>query len=261
MLVLSIAEKSKRLMDEMAYAFSIMKPRKLLFDHLPKCGGSAFTRFLASQYLERKVFSINGCDPLVSVAEFKSLPQRKRYGYDLVAGHGANHLLDFVHPDCFKLTVLRDPVDRIVSYYYYAKSEKAHYLYQQLKDSGMSLDEFAVSSLTTENRNYFTCHFLGVNVAEAEKAPDESIAKAVDVVRTKYDAFGFLDQLDLFADTIYHLASFKGEHKLAKTNVTKERLTIDAVSASTLKKIEDVNFLDVAFCKALRGMDGVAVRC
>ena len=83
--------------------------KKILFDHLPKCGGTSLNKYLEVNYPSQKIFSINGLNPRVSIDEFKKLPISKRYEYDLVKGHAGNQLLDYVHPGCLKVTVLREP--------------------------------------------------------------------------------------------------------------------------------------------------------
>ena len=88
---------------EFLYSLSASRPRKILFDHLPKCGGSSLNVYLEAHYPKRKTFSTNGLNPTASVDDFKNLSQRKRHGYDLVKGHLAHNLLEYAHPECLTL--------------------------------------------------------------------------------------------------------------------------------------------------------------
>lgn len=47
------------------------------------------------------------------------MPQSQRHRYRLITGHLTDDLLSDVHPDMIRITVLRDPVERIVSYYWH----------------------------------------------------------------------------------------------------------------------------------------------
>ena len=114
-LMAKIKQEIKR---EIFSYFSKENPNKILFDHLPKCGGSSLNKYLEMHYPRRRTFSIDGYHPEVSVEKFKNLSKKNRHGYDLVKGHLAHELLDYVHPECLKVTVLREPVDRIISHYY-----------------------------------------------------------------------------------------------------------------------------------------------
>lgn len=242
------------MLPELKRAVSFSRPKKLLFDHLPKCGGSSLGRYFSAQYIPRRVFTTNGLTPLDSVREFKEYPEKKRYSFDLVQGHCVHELLDYVHPECIKATLFRDPVDRIVSYYFYARQrDKGHYLYSTLNDTGMGLDEFVGSDLTSEIRNFYTCHFLGIEPCVAESAPQESVAKAADLIRRTYDVFGFLEDVGAFVRRVSDNVGFSNRIDLPRANATKGRLKLCEVSDSVIRKIEDVNFLDVELYKILKG--------
>jgi hypothetical protein len=151
----ALSRESRR---ELEYCFMALRPRKIIFDHIPKCGGTSLCAYLESHYPARKVFSINRSKSGISAEEFKALPQRKRYGYSLIQGHVANKLLDSVHPECVKVTVLREPFDRIVSHYYYAKRRPNHYLHSKIMEFKMGLEEY-ITADPSALQNYYTTHF------------------------------------------------------------------------------------------------------
>ena len=51
------------------------------------------------------------------------------------------------------ITVLRDPVDRIASHYYYAKRYPTHYLHKEITGRNMSLQDYASARLSDELDN------------------------------------------------------------------------------------------------------------
>jgi len=248
------------LKQEILYHFSVTRPRKILFDHLPKCGGSSLNLYLEAHYLKRKIFSTNGKNSGESVRLFKNLSERNRCGYDLVKGHLTNELVDFVHPEALKVTVFRDPVDRIISHYYYARRTPAHYLYSKIHDSEMSLEDYATSNLSGELRNWYTTHFSGLSAAEAEKRPEESITRAVDVVLRRYDIIGFLDNFLLFIEELRKQANLTYEYQDIKVNKTQERPNIDSVPQSIIRRIEQVNHLDIALYRKIKDAIGYPIK-
>lgn len=242
----------QELKKEILYLFSARQSKQVLFDHLPKCGGSSLSNYLEANYPRRKTFSINGLNPKESIDEFKSFSESKRYNYDLIKGHGANQLFDYIHPACLKITVLREPIDRIVSHYYYAKKNPIHYLYSTINKSEMSLEDYVTSGISGELRNYYTVRFSGLTVDDAENNPNESIKIAAVAIKTGYDVVGFLDDFSSFSDVLRERARLRYKYHNKKINVTKDRISVNDINKSTISKIEQINYLDVALYRKVK---------
>ena len=251
-----VVQTKQELIKEFLYLFSASRPRKILFDHLPKCGGSSLNAYLEAHYPKRKTFSTDGLNPDASVNEFRKLSQRERYGYDLVKGHLAHKLLNYVHPECLKVTVFREPVERVVSHYYYAKRTPEHYLYSKIHQSQMSLEDYVTSNLSGEVRNWYTSHFAGLLAEKAETRPEESITRAFEVVLKRFDIIGFLDDFSLFVETLRKEAKLRYEYQNEKINITEERPGLNDIDRSILGKIEEINQLDIALFRRIRNAVG-----
>ena len=210
-------------------------PQKVLFNHLPKCGGASFKSYLRVQYPKRKIFSISGNSTVASVNQFKSYPEKKRYQYDLIEGHLAHDLSDYVHPECIKTTLFRDPIDRIISHYYYAKSNPNHYLHNELRSSMISLEAYVNSGLSWELKNWFTVCFSGLTLQESERHPKDAIAKAAAVITDNYDMVFFLDSLDSDIEQLKQKANFRFKYDGRKVNVTTNCPPVEKIPKSTLK--------------------------
>jgi len=241
------------LTKELRRIFSVAGPRKILFDHLPKCGGLSLNTYLEAHYPRGKTFSLNPRNLTLSVNKFKSLSERDRYGYDLIKGHLAHELLDYVHPECLKVTVLREPVDRIISHYYYAKRTPRHYLYSKIHQSGMGLEEYATSGLSDELRNWYTTHFSGLSLDDVERRPEESIAKALEVILKRYDIVGFLDNFSLFLEMLRSQAKLRDVYK-ERVNVTQGREKLSHIEESVMNKIREVNKIDIVLYREVRAL-------
>lgn len=242
----------QELKKERRYYFSARQPRRILFDHLPKCGGSTLNTYLGKHYPQRRIFSIIGSNPWASVGEFKGGSEHKRYKYDLIQGHHAKQLIDFVHPDCLKVTVLREPIDRIISHYSYARTRPKHYLYQKIHQSNMSLDNYVTSGISPELRNFYTTHFSGLTIDDAESNPEKAINSALEMVLNTYDIVGSLDNFPAFTERLRDQAGLRYKYQNTRENVTKGRVSIDDVPMSTISTIEQVNHLDMILYKKIR---------
>lgn len=244
-----IASHLKR---EFVCHLSATRHRKILFDHLPKCGGSTLNAYLEAHYPKRRIFSIDGSNPAEVVGQFKGLPKRKRHAYSLIKGHLANELFDYVDPACLKITVLRDPVERIISHYFFAKKNRNHYLYSSIHNSEMNLEDYASSNLSGELRNWYTTHFSGLPLDVVEGKPEESIAKASEVLLKRYNIVGFLDSFPLFIENLRKQAKLGYEYNNNRVNVTQNRPIIQSIPKSTIEKIEQINYLDIALYRRVR---------
>ena len=248
-LALGNVRAMKEIKKELLYLTSARRPRKILFDHLPKCGGSSLNAYLGAHYPIRKTFWINVRSPAASVDEFKRFPESRRYGYDLINGHLAGLLIDFAHPECLKVTMLRDPVDRIISHYYYVKRSPTHYLYSKVHESDMSLKDYVTSGLSRELGNWYTTHFSGLGIEDVEQYPEDSIKRAVDII-------GFLDGYSSFTQELRDRARLRYEYQDRKLNVTSRRVSINDVPQSTIDAIEQMNQLDIVLYRRIRDAVG-----
>lgn len=256
------ARASFHLKRELSYLDIRHRPKRILFDHLPKCAGLTLNAYLEWHYPRRKVFSTNPkkassaeyrVDYDVLIEKFRSLPEKKRHQYDLVTGHFSNELIGFVHPQCLKVTVLRDPVERIISHYFFVKSLPEHYLHSIVENNAMSLEDYATSRLSDELQNWYVTHFSGLSLQEAEARPDAAVEKAVDYVVEQYDLVGFLDDFSTFVQRLRQAANLRNDYQeRERVNVTKNKPDSKTIAESTLAIIRQENHLDVAFYQAVR---------
>jgi len=232
--------------------YQVIRPRCVLFDHLPKCGGSSLRAWLSMQYPGRKIFIMDGNNPRASVREFLSLPEKVRQRYSLIQGHCANEIMHMVPADWLKITMLREPVDRMVSHYYYVRRQPGHYPHSQVAGSGMGLKEYAASGLSEELRNWYTAHFAELTLQEAEARPEESVERALDALSTKYDVVGFLEDYDSFVQEVHRRANFWRRPAGKRVNVTRDRPSVDRVDAEALEAIRTANRLDIELYRKLK---------
>jgi len=220
-------------------------PVRILFDHLPKCGGRTFKWFLESNFLWRETYSIPGKSPREAVARFKNFPETKRHSYRLVEGHMADQLIECVSDDFLCLTMLRDPVERIVSHYYFAKGLRIHYLHDTIHREGLTLEQYATGNLSDELWNWYTQHFSGFGREELQANPDKGLEKAKTRLRNRYQFVGLLARMDEFIELICRETGLIRPAKIARLNQTARPAGREAEDQVARKKIAQVNHLDV----------------
>ena len=222
------------------------KRNKILFDHLPKCGGTSLIDFLESNFLKRKTYAIDGPNTRDNIYKFMEFSERQRYGYDLVYGHMANDLFSYVHPDMLKITVLRHPVSRIISHYYHVKRNPNHYLHRYAK--GKKISDYVCCDCTTELSNWYVLHFSGLTFQDLVINPDDVIDRAFNNA-SSYVLIGFLDSYNLFVHQLCCIANLKYSN-LKKINFNKSNI-FDNISSFEIDLISEKNKYDIVFYNKL----------
>ena len=81
--------------------------KPIFYMHITKTGGKSIEELLRRNY--DKVFELE------HDTDYKSLPQ----GYDVYMGQTASYTRDLIEGDVFSFTFVRDPIERLVSFYNY----------------------------------------------------------------------------------------------------------------------------------------------
>lgn len=118
-----------------------------IFTHIPKTAGMSMHELLKKQFAEDE---IRECFFHGSV-EVASLPQIEKDKLKLLRGHVPYGLhKHFPNRRCRYITMMREPVNRVVSLYYYIKERPSHEFYNNMKD--LNLIEFC-EKFETETSN------------------------------------------------------------------------------------------------------------
>jgi len=123
----------------------------LIFLHIPKAGGSTLHRILEREYRGRKIY-----DTYYGVEyedELEQMPLEVRSAVVLLKGHMHFGLHRLFPQRSRYMTMLRDPVERIVSLYYYARRHPEHYLHAPIVDGRLDVRAYASSGLSDELEN------------------------------------------------------------------------------------------------------------
>jgi hypothetical protein len=114
----------------------------LIFIHIPKTAGSTLNKIIKSQFPNKSIFKIDASKEDKSIEELRKLDKKERNKIRCVMGH-----MSFgVHKDLPRsfeyITVLRNPVDRVISLYYFILRKQDHPLHERLVANNMTLEDF-----------------------------------------------------------------------------------------------------------------------
>ena len=226
----------------------IYHPTPVLFDHIPKCAGNAVINNLLRFYHEHETYNFDGVHFRESVKAFLNLPKEEQSKYNLIYGHSANLLIDAVKADTKILTILRDPIDRVISHYYYIKTYKGHFLHDTLINDHITLEDYCAINLSNDLQNEYVVHFSGLSVDEVRVNPKRALELAEKNILSKYDLIGFQSNLKDFFLSFSKMMNLPSQKISDKpVNKTSKRQKVSELNEETLSGIKKFNQLDIQF--------------
>ena len=216
---------------------------RLIFLHIPKAGGTTLHNILDRIYAPVNLRAKSG---MVSKESILGMEKDAFNNLFLVKGH-----MHFGLHGCFPnekvkyLTFLRDPVDRVVSHYFFVKRTPGHYLYKVVNESNMSLLEYALSDLTWELDNGQVRNLIeggGTNI----KLTVESLNDAKSNLKKWFALVGITERFDESLIVMKRILGWKEFPCYKKLNAAKEKHDIPE---EMLNKIAERNALDIELYK------------
>jgi hypothetical protein len=224
----------------------------IIFLHIPKAGGSTMSKILAQQYSRAETLTLD--DRERQIAQLKALPAAQRGQYRLIQGHLFFGLHRFIPLASTYITFLRRPVERVLSFYYYARTTPDHYLYPLVTTERLNLETLLAREVTLELRNGQTRLLAGDEWEDPQRVVTRAaleLAKAN--LRTHFRVVGLLEEFDA---SLLLLCRAFGWHLpfYVKENVTKERPDETFLDAETRELIEEANRLDLELYEYARNL-------
>src|SRR6266853_765879 len=212
----------------------------LIFLHIPKTGGPTLHKILDRQYSRAQTLKLD--DP--QIIAFKSLPALQRGRYRLIQGHLYFGFHRFIPRASTYITFLRRPVERVLSFYYYARSTSDHYLYPLLAREHLDLKTLLSRDLTSELCNGQTRQLAGDEWEDPQRVVTRAALERAQANLTHFRIVGLLEEFDA---SLLLLRRAFGWHWpfYVKENVTKEKADGTFLDAETRGLIEEANRLDL----------------
>jgi sulfotransferase famil protein len=238
------------------------KKTGILFHHIPKTAGSTFRAILENLFVENEV-----C-PAEIPEELESLTNKELDKFKLFAGHFSYEITEGLLLENIWVTFLRNPIDRVVSYYYnlivpermpdtWVKrfSERADWQEFLEEIRKMSLYEFILSEnekATKITANRQTQAFLPDNVRLGVKDWSvhnvEYIELAKHNLRERFAFVGIQEYFDLSLDLFsmtFSLNPIHAEPYTTNLNIKKNREEGYEVEPYALALIKEKNTMDI----------------
>lgn len=219
-------------------------PHTIFFLHIPKTAGTTLHHILMRQYLPAQQYSDEFWDP-EAATKFGQLPAEKKGDIRIVWGHFSFGLHKLTPYSSAYFTFLRDPVDRVLSHYYYHLSRPDIFPLQAvMARENLTMHQVFARRKIEDIKNMQTrllaglpYHFPWDDYTEAHlEMAKENLRKQINVI-------GLVEQFDysllLLQDAFNWPDVYYRRH-----NVTKKRTDRADVSPETIALIEEQEALD-----------------
>lgn len=204
--------------------------QKILHFHIPKTAGTAIRHYFIDQLGEKCVSpSIVGSRLADALLLWSDL--------DVVSGHFLLHQGDQLPLDRCCVTVLRDPIDRFLSEFFFSKTDNADRL-RDTRVHALDLESYLESlsgqELDTISSQIEMLYSLGTSSQEA-LSPDEKLAASLRAL-DRFEFVGVQHELEDFTCMLDAKFCWK-KHKLSFKNVTSQRIKPSELSVQQLRKL------------------------
>ena len=235
-----------------------MQDACLIFLHLPKTGGSTLTTLLRWQYRSLHPDQIARFITVErTFEEIDRLPLEQRARLKLLVGHFAYGVHEYIPKPCSYITIVREPVHRVVSVYRYVLSAPSHPLHETLTSSSMSLDDYVSSGIDHyETDNALTRQLAGRDEEGHLTPHDLDIAKRN---LRSFRAVGLTEAFDESVTIFKHILDWRTPFYFNR-NVSKTGPRPNEVSTTTLKLIRERNTFDVELYESARSQFDLLVK-
>ena len=215
----------------------------LIFLHLPKCAGTTLNRIMEWEYNPIRVFSI---DPILYLWSYKKLnrwPAKRLARMQVFKGHMPFGIHNRLPQPSTYITFLRDPVERVISAYYFARNYLLHPKHQWI--SKLTLEEYVRAS---PNHNVQCKSISGrpfVGNYAAGPCDQETLEMAKENLLRYFSLVGLTERFDEGLAILKIMFGWEIA-KYANFNLTKNRVKKASLPPASVELIKERNKYDVA---------------
>jgi hypothetical protein len=220
----------------------------LIFVHIPKTAGSTLNYIIESHFTPENSFgtSMTRHHPEGTLDGFMALSPEQRAPIRLLNGHMGFGLHERLPRSAAYVTILRHPVERVLSHYAYECQEPTSPIHEQLRSGEADLKDFVYYYATAAEADNLQTRILSGNWHKRGYGPcsEEMLETAKENIRRHFVLVGLTERFD---ETYLLLRRHFGWPYTVyiKHNRTRKRLQREELAAEELDYIRQYNRFDL----------------
>ncbi len=214
-----------------------------MFTHIPKTAGTSFEMMFTRNYPVNRILHVNA--PVLD--KHPNILFGRQRNPEVIMGHYKLFHLIYQGLDrpVIHMTILRDPVHRIISYYNYIKSDARHPLNHLV--SSMTFQEFVQSDQLVELHNAQALRLTGQlrqkNIKSDKYDRASTLQLAKDLLENKYSVIGITERFTEFLLMRKMLLGWKDIYS-DRQNVSKKIIGYHDIDPHHIDIIREKNDID-----------------
>lgn len=221
--------------------------QKLIFLHIPKAGGTTLLNVIERQYKRRQVLMLYNTyyrKPLDSITQIESYARKSRAGYHMIVGHFGYGVNAGLGNQYRYISMVRDPVQRVISNYLHMKRTPKAPLFDQLQK--ISFEQYLLDGLWPDANDGQVRRLCGVenegNIVGFGKTSEDMFLKAVEAIERSFFCVALTEQFDRSLLLLQRILGWSNIHYV-KRNISYEREAFSP-SSNEIDIIRELNKYD-----------------
>ena len=227
-------------MEESNYASP--QTKTVIFFHIPKAAGTTLCDIFLRQYQAEEIYLLDGINFDQSQANFKQLSLEKKTKIKILMGHMYFGLHEYLPSPATYVTMLRNPIDRAVSYYYFIRKVPGHPDFELIKEKNISLEDYCrMGKINTCNGQ---TRFLSGTI-ESETYDSKILNIAKENLQRHFSVVGIQKRFDESLLMLKKELAWKKMPFYYRRNTNRANSYKREISNSTRAVLEKYNELDL----------------
>ena len=229
-----------------------MDHEALIFLHIPKTAGTTLNRIIEWQYSPLSIFTLDPYRFRATAERFKTLSEERRRRFRVVRGHLYYGLHEFLPQGATYITMLREPVARFLSSYYFIQRRPLHPLHRKMKRERLGVEDYL---RLIPHRHNLQCRLIA-GVQDNRSADERLLDMAKENLTKSFSVVGicerFEESLMLIAKTFGWDVPFYENRKVSKNRSPVDPTAIEMIREHNRLDLELYEFGQKLFDESLR---------